>query len=685
VKVIKSIFRAGFSLLIAFIASFSSAVIFFNFSGYKTNIDRAFLVLVPTLAIAYLLFENFPSLWKWLRQKQLTIVTTFGVLAIIGAAAVVLPFAISTVYYLGLASFAVILLALMLPAVPFVERFRESHSIGHYFLGFLLNFLFAYGAVGFLSNVFQTTFNMIAFTVVLILIGSVFGYYLVSRAARSFHNGFLNKPLNIILCLTLPLLLSALIYASVQFPSMFILEYITVPSSWFGLLTASALLAGIWGIGALEQFESRGYYRQFRQTTFFKFIQENLPGIYAGGMFFFINLIIARALNHDALNINTVLFESDAGPWMSILGSPDQDVINRSVHPLVLITLRPFVRFMTLFMGGQWNLAPILVVAAMSGLCVLMAWIFVKRATQQDSYAFIFALMFGSTATQLFFGSITDTYIFGMTSLIFFLLLIQAKENRFSVLIPAGLLVFGITITNIAQSVIGLFFNKFGFWRLMRYCVFIITAGVALTVLTSTLYPNRQTFFFVPGDLAFETNFVKPVYESPAERLVERFKIVSRTMLLYCVTAPRPIEVIAHKPPRPTIDLKTFDARTHTFASYKGFANIPLALWLALLAGSLLFFAKGLRSSPHLPLMLGLLGSLAFNFLLHMNYGTELFLYAPFWTYALVFFVALAFAELAGKPWFESMLAVFVTILMVNNFWFIFTILRALAPFYATA
>ena len=294
-----------------------------------------------------------------------------------------------------------------------------------------------------------------------------------------------------------------------------------------------------------------------------------------------------------------------------------------------------------------------LVVAALSGLCVLMAWIFVKRATQVDTYAFIFAVMLGSTAPHLFFGSLTDTYIFGMTSLIFFFLLIQAKEHRFSILVPAGLLLFGITVTNFAQGVIGLFFNKFGFWRLVRYCVVVIASAVALTVLTSALYPNSQTFFFVPGDIAFEGHFVKPVYDSPAERLIERFKIVSRTMLLYGVTAPRPLEIIADKPPRPTIDLKTFEPSTHALASYKGLANIPLALWLVLLAGSFLFFIKGLRSSPHLPLMLGLLGNLAFNFILHMNYGTELFLYTPFWTYALIFFIALAFAELADKKWFQ--------------------------------
>jgi hypothetical protein len=627
------IFRIAFSLLVSFIVSFSAAVNFFNYTGYKT-VDRAFLVLIPTLSIAYLLFEIFPTLWKWITQKLL--------------------------------------------------QFQQSHSIGIYTIGFLLTFLLTFAAVGFLNEAIKNPFNLILFTGSLTLAGSTFGYYLVRRAAHSFRNGFLNQPLNIILCLTLPILLSTIIYASVQFPSMFLWSYITVPANWHGWFTTTSLLAGTCGLGILLQFESH-WIPHFRQTKLFNFIKDNLPGIYAGGMFFLINLVIARALNHPALNINTVLFESDAGPWMSILGSPTEDVINRSVHPLVLITLRPLVRLVTVFTADQWQLAPMLTVAAMSGLCVLMAWLFVKRATHQQTYAFIFALMLGSTSTQLFFGSITDTYIFGMASLIFFLLLIQAKENRFSILVPAGLLVFGITITNIAQNVIGLFFNKFGFWRLVRYGLTLITAAVTLTVLTSALYPNRQTFFFVPGDLAFETNFVKPIYNSPTDRLIERFKMVSRTMLLYGVTAPKPLEVVADKPPRPTIDLKTFDARTHTFASYKGLANIPLALWLILLAGSFVFFAKSLRSSPHLPLMLGLLGSLAFNFLLHMNYGTELFLYTPFWTYALIFFVALALADLADKKWFESTLTVFVIILMINNFWFIYTILRALAPFYITS
>jgi hypothetical protein len=81
--------------------------------------------------------------------------------------------------------------------------------------------------------------------------------------------------------------------------------------------------------------------------------------------------------------------------------------------------------------------------------------------------------------------------------------------------------------------------------------------------------------------------------------------------------------------------------------------------------------------------MLGLLGSLGFNFLMHNFYGTELFLYTPYWAYALVFFVALAYAEFANRKWFETFLTVWVFIMMVNNIRFIFVVLRALAPFFS--
>jgi hypothetical protein len=683
-NVLNFLCRAGLSFMMALMASYFSAVTFFNYTSY-TNVDRAFLILAPALALGLLLFEISAPFWKWIQQRQLKILILFGVLAMIGSIFVVSPLAVSFANYLGLIMYTIILIALMLPAAPFAERFQGHYSTAYYSFGFLLSLIFAYGVVGFLDEAIGTPFTMILFTVVLILAGSVCGYYLIRRAARSFHAGFLNKPLNLVLGFTLPILLIVFIYGSLQFPTMFTVEYISIPQNWAGLFFASALVAGVWGLGVLEQFELRGYQERFGQTKLYVFINQNLPGFYAGGMFFLINLMIARALNHSALSVNSVLFETDAGPWMEILGSPAGDALNRSVHPLVLITMRPLVRIVGVLLGDQWRFAPILLAAAMSGLCVFMAWLFVKRAAGASTYAFIFAILLGSTATHLLFGSLTETYVFGTTSLIFFFLLIQAGENRFSVLLPAGLLLFGITISNIAQGAIGLFFNKFGFRQLLHFCILVIAAGVTLTVLTSALFPNKQTFFFIPGDIAFESNFVQPVDDSSVGRLADRFELVSRTMFLYGVVGPSPVRVIANKDPRPTIDFKTFEPRDHTYAPYRGLANIPLLLWLALLAGSFVVFLKNFRSSKRLPLMLGLLGSLAFNFVLHMYYGTELFLYTPYWTYALVFFVALAMAEFADKKWFEFIMAIIVFASVVNNFWFISVIMRGLAPFYTSS
>jgi hypothetical protein len=630
-KSLQLLFRAGLGVIIGFFLSFFSLTVFSNLVGY-TRLDLAFIFTVPTLAFAYLFVELFPVLQKWMEQPR------------IGA----------------------------------------GHFFRYYAVGFFLSLLLGYGAIGFLDEALKTSLSVFVVSTLFILAASVSGYYLVRRAAHSFRDGFLSKPLNLILCLMLPLLLTAMLVISSQFPAMFVWEYITFPPDLLGIYTMGAVVAGVGGVIALGQIEARGYYQKFRETGLFAFIKENLPGLYAGGMFFLINLVIARALNHPAFSYTSVVFETDAG-WMSIFGDPGGDAINRAVHPLTLITVRSLVRLAGIFLNENWNLAPISIAAMLSGACVLMAWIFVRRATGEKTYALLFAILLGSTSAHLLFGSIVETYVFGMTSLIFFMLLIQAREQRLSVLVPVGIVVFGITVTNIAQNAIGLFFNKFGFWRVVRYCVLVVTAGVVLTVFTSVLYPNLQTFFFVPADLLFETKFVRPVYDSPAQYMLGKVTGISRAMFLYGVVAPTPLEVIHQKRSEqyPNIDLKMFDWQEQRFASYKGLANVPLAVWLVLIAGAFAFFIKNLRTTPHLNLMQGLLGCLAFNYLLHSIYGVEFFLYTPYWDYALFFFAALAYAELADKKWFLALLSIFAVMLMVNNAHFIFTVLRALDPFFA--
>ncbi|MFM8424232.1 MAG: hypothetical protein ACKOBL_03570 [Chloroflexota bacterium] len=629
--------RIFFSTLMGLLTSFFLAVTFFHYSDFPSLIDRLFLVLVPALAFGILYHQTFPAISSWVRS-------TYSLI-----------------------------------------------TIPYYLISFFITLNLTYGAVGFLREVLRTPFGMFLFAAITLTIGTTLGYFLVQRAAESFRTGFLSRPLNIILALSLPIFWVALIINASQYPSMFSMDYIRVPQEWmplFLLTTLTSIILSLFLITHQSSFSTR-------LSSFFSLSSfiHHLPGLYASAFFFLIELIISRSLNHPALEKNTVLFEADAGPWMTILASPESAPINRAVHPLSLITIRPLVRLLSGFMGEHYALGGMIVVSLVAATCVFMTWLFVKRATNSSTYAFIFAIFLGSTATHLLFGSLAENYIFGAAALVFFFLLLQNNETRFSFLVPAGLLLFGITITNIAQGVIALFFNKFGFKRLIQYSLIVLSLGILLTAITNVIYPKHITFFFVPEDIAFEFNFVSPenagvlsdpIRLSEPSSITRKLNVVSRSILLYGIVAPDVIESISEKPPFPTIDLKTFDVRTQTLASYRGLSNLPLALWLILLACAFFMFAKSLRTSNHAPLMLGLLGALGFNFFMHLFYGTELFLYTSYWVYAFVLFIALALSDVAEKSWLQWGLAVILLTLMVNNFSFILSVFQALAPFYAT-
>jgi hypothetical protein len=464
---------------------------------------------------------------------------------------------------------------------------------------------------------------------------------------------------------------------------MFQAGFFQISSNWFDIYLSSAFVSSAWGLIALEQIEKRGWYEAFRKTKLFSFIKENIVGIYTGTSFFFINLILARAINHPTFSFNSIIFEADAGPWFAILGLPEGYNVNRAVHPLTLITIRPFVRFIGLFLADKWFLAPMLGIALTSGAAVFMAWVFIKRAVQNDTHAFIFSTLLGASASHLLFGSVTETYVFGMASLVFFILLVQANEKRFSVLIPAGLLVFGITITNIAQSMIALFFKKFGLWRLVYYGIIVLTAGITLTAFVNMLFPGNQSSFWVPEDILFEAQFSRPVHTAQTDNIILRAEIVSRNMFLYNVLAPTPIEGQRLQPSGDSlISFKTYNDKDGAIASYEGLANFPLMAWSILLLTSLILFIKNIRSD-NAPLLYGILAGLAFNFFLHMNYGTELFLYTANWTFLVVFFVALSLKDIASRSWFQTSMVIFLLALLANNVRFLSIILSGLAPYLA--
>ena len=130
---------------------------------------------------------------------------------------------------------------------------------------------------------------MFLFAIIILTVGTTLGYFLVQRAAESFRNGFLSKPLNVLLALSLPIFWIALIVNASQYPSMFAIEYILVPPAWMPLFLLTALASAILALFLIPNTSSL-----IPNSSFIILSSKNLPGIYASAFFFLIELIISR-------------------------------------------------------------------------------------------------------------------------------------------------------------------------------------------------------------------------------------------------------------------------------------------------------------------------------------------------------------------------------------------------------
>ena len=231
------------------------------------------------------------------------------------------------------------------------------------------------------------------------------------------------------------------------------------------------------------------------------------------------------------------------------------------------------------------------------------------------------------------------------------------KDAPIAALILTGVLSFGVTITNFAQAVIAFIVVKRNFWQWVRFGLIVGALVIPLTVLNNLVYPDSQPYFFVPSSFTAEAG-------NTFEPSVGRGMAILRVMFLHSMVAPDPLII---EEEIPFLKVWIFKAEPMRLSEYETFFGLALALmWIALsLLGGFLFL-KDLRKTDHRFSFTFIL-LLIFNFVLHLNYGKDLFLYATNWTYAIVLLLSLAWRELADKKWFQWLLLVFLALLMLNN------------------
>lgn len=521
------------------------------------------------------------------------------------------------------------------------------------FLAWALSFFAALFALGFLSNFYSSFFEIALLTFFLHTLGGLLTYRLLGKAKALVSSRRSDLAIGVAFFLVLTAFGLGMFGMANQFPRLFDARYFLLEKDqWLPFLIGGLLT--IAGLARSRKFVKQG---DVERSASFLLMNENVTGALTAGFFFAVHLMLASIFNQPVFDVDDIFFDSDGLLWRTrFVTDAYRDYYWRAVHPFVLLIVRPLIWLIALFLKGD-RLAAAFVLTALAGaLCVFLAWKFVKHTSGDPFFAVLIASLLGASAAHLVFGSLIETYIFlAVISLAFMVLLL--KDAPIAALIVTGALSFGVTITNFAQAVIAFIVVKRNFLQWVRFGLIVGALVIPLTVLNNLVYPDSQPYFFVPSSFTAEADntFAPTLWRGMA---------IARVMFLHSMVAPDPLII---EEEIPFLKVWIFKAEPMRLSEYETFFGSALTLlWIALcLLGGFLFL-KDLRKADH-RFSLTFILLLIFNFVLHLNYGKDLFLYAANWTYAVVLLLSLAWKELADKKWFQWLLLVFLALLMLNN------------------
>lgn len=392
-----------------------------------------------------------------------------------------------------------------------------------------------------------------------------------------------------------------------------------------------------------------------------KLLEENKNGILLSLVFFSIYFLFVSIFNQPTFDVDDIFFDADAYLWRRRFATElVRDYYFRSVHPFVLIIIRPLVFIISIFINGNTHYAAFILNAFAGALCVFLVWYFVNHFTKNHIYPLLIATLFGASTAQLVFSSIIETYIFLATVAILFIIFLLKDKPSF-VLIITGLIAFGITVSNFGQAIIAHFFVKRNLKKIVIYGLIVTVLIIPLTLLNNFIYPDSQPYFWDLSSYSGEDhNSFPPTFQ--------RANYLGRVMVLHSIVAPEPLIL---KEEIPFLKVWMFRASIKKdpmrIAQYETpLGNILAYTWLGFtLLGGFLFLKNFLKQDNRFSLTFILI--LLFNFSLHLQYGKDVFLYSVNWTYALILFLSLAWKEFAENKSFQIALLLFISFLLFNN------------------
>lgn len=537
-------------------------------------------------------------------------------------------------------------------------------------LAWLLGIPVTYFIAAYLENFYQTSSQIALWTAIIHCLVNLFGYYLFGRGLKEFRSNRVNAGIGAVLFAALTVFVPAVYYMAKPFTNLFDASVFHLGAAARVPFAFALLPSFLIAMAALSAAKKKNW----KESGFGRFVDENLGGLMLALLFFCVYLIFASIFNRPSFNADDIFFDADGRLYRWRFATENyRDYYWRPAHPFILLIVRPLVWLLALLFKGDTLFAAFTLNALTGALCVFLAWYFVKHSVGNPLFALLIAALFGASSTQLAFGSIIESYIYlSAIALVFLVLLLRDKPLSMQVI--AGLVTFGITISNVVQTFIAHLFVKRNIRQIIIFGVIIGALVVPLSLLNNFIYPESQPYFWDFAMLEGEGHNQFPPTLQRADYLV-------RVMALHSFVAPTPL--ILHDE-SPFAKVWMFRAAIKKDPMQIARYNTPLGeglviVWAGLLLLGGVFFLKNVLKQDN-GYFLAFIATLLFFFSLHLRYGKDVFLYATNWTYAILLFLALSWRELADKRWFQVLLLFFVLLLLINNSQLYLTMLKTTAP-----
>lgn len=658
--------RVLIAAMIGMAVSFALAQTFFDLNSRKF-IDQIFLVAVPAIAVFICLLYLLPAFEESLQGVFFPARIFIFIWAVISICLLFLVGSSSSVLW---ALLFIIFLFLTILVASSIQSLIEAGGRRRVFGAWLFAFFASSLLIGFLDDFYSSPVEIIVLTIVFQSIFGVGGYFLMGRIRRVAYERWFDALIHGALFILLLGFIIWLFQAS-RVVSLFPIAYFVLNERTSGIFLFFSLLALPWQGWLHLKLKFSGIYNRIKRTKIYDYVSANLAGLFLAIAFFVLYLLFASVINDPRFDVDDIFFDADHFNYRLRLTTDIwQDYYWRSVHPFMILLFKPPVDLIAFFLKGNKLWGAYIFVSLGGASCVYLAWMFIKSAVGNSVYASLIASLLGLSASHLIFGSLIESYIFLAASLLLFFVLLL-KDKPLPVLVFASLLTIGITHSNFVQNVITLFAVKPNIRQMIRFVVSVFVFLVLLTLLNNLLFPDAHPFFFIPSTLQAEQQNLFPLNQLRVQALIRAF-------FFHNIAAPTPI---FYDRDIPFIQFRFFKPEVINEISRYDLLiqNVTSWVWLGLLLLAGILLILNIKKNPHRQLSIALMGCMAFNVLLHLRYGKELFLYSPNWTYALVLLMGLTWGKLSNRGWFQVILLAFLFLLIWNNAALLQTILDVLA------